>query len=99
MKSCVYCTAMGNLMQILNINVCLLFLITYVVGLITLVRLKINSQDIISERASAKIRGTIVRMGLFSLLMFVFVMVTFVCHMYEFHHHDEWKDSFRKFIM
>jgi len=73
--------------------------ITYVVGLVTLVRLKINSQDIVSERASAKIRETIARMGFFSLLMFVFVMVTFVCHMYEFHHHDKWKESFRKFIM
>jgi smoothened protein len=73
--------------------------ITCVVGLITLVRLKISSQDIISEKASTKIRQTIVRIGLFSLLMFVFVMVTFVCHVYEFHHHDGWKDSFRKFIM
>jgi len=72
---------------------------TCVVGLITLVRLKINSQDIISERASTKIRQTIVRIGLFSLLMFVFVMVTFVCHVYEFHHHDGWRDSFRKFIV
>jgi smoothened protein len=71
----------------------------YVVGLVTLVRLKINSQDIISERASTKIRETIVRMGLFLLLMFVFVMVTFVCHVYEFHHHTEWKESFRKFIV
>jgi len=70
-----------------------------VVGLITLVRLKINSQDIISERASTKIRQTIVRIGLFSLLMFVFVMVTFVCHVYEFQHHDGWRDSFRKFIV
>jgi smoothened protein len=70
-----------------------------VVGLITLVRLKINSQDIISERASTKIRRTIVRIGLFSLLMFVFAMVTFVCHVYEFQHHDGWRDSFRKFVV
>jgi smoothened protein len=70
-----------------------------VVGLITLVRLKINSEDIISERASTKIRQTIVRIGLFSLLMFVFVMVTFVCHVYEFQHHDGWRESFRKFIV
>ena len=62
-----------------------------VVGLITLVHLKISSQQIISERASAKIRETIVRMGLFSLL-------TFVCHIYEFQHHGQWKESFRRFI-
>ncbi|XP_069696692.1 protein smoothened isoform X2 [Periplaneta americana] len=68
-------------------------------GLITLVRLKINSQEIISERASAKIRETIVRMGLFSLFTFVFVLVTFVCHVYEFHHHSDWRESFRKFIV
>ncbi|KAJ9592920.1 hypothetical protein L9F63_015425, partial [Diploptera punctata] len=67
-------------------------------GLITLIYLKISSQQIISERASAKIRETIVRMGLFSLLTLVFVLVTFVCHMYEFQHHNQWKESFRKFI-
>ncbi|XP_066992573.2 protein smoothened isoform X2 [Anabrus simplex] len=68
-------------------------------GMITLVRLKITSEEIISERASAKIRETIVRMGLFSLFILVFVIVTFVCHIYEFLHHGEWKESFRNYII
>ena len=68
-------------------------------GLITLVRLKVSSQEIISEKASAKIRETIVRMGLFSFLTLVFGLVTFVCHMYEFKHQHEWEESFRKFIV
>ncbi|XP_024944001.1 protein smoothened isoform X2 [Cephus cinctus] len=68
-------------------------------GLITLIRLKISSQEIISERASSKIRETIVRMGLFSIFTFVAVIVTFYCHIYEFQHSWEWKQSFRDYMI
>ncbi|XP_066597642.1 protein smoothened [Prorops nasuta] len=68
-------------------------------GLITLIRLKITSQEIISERASSKIRETIVRMGLFSIFTFAAVVVTFYCHIYEFQHSWEWKQSFRDYMI
>ncbi|XP_075238286.1 smoothened, frizzled class receptor [Lycorma delicatula] len=68
-------------------------------GLLTLIRLKINSQEIVSERASAKIRETIVRMGFFSLLIFVIAVTSFVCHIYEFRHSSSWKESFRRYIV
>ncbi|XP_012278979.1 protein smoothened [Orussus abietinus] len=68
-------------------------------GLITLIRLKISSQEIISERASSKIRETIVRMGLFSIFAFAAVVITFYCHIYEFQHSWEWKQSFRNYMI
>ncbi|KAK9308461.1 hypothetical protein QLX08_001620 [Tetragonisca angustula] len=68
-------------------------------GLITLIRLKISSQEIISERASSKIRETIVRMGLFSIFTFAAVVVTFYCHIYEFQHSEVWHQSFRNYMI
>ncbi|XP_071856157.1 smoothened, frizzled class receptor isoform X2 [Bombus fervidus] len=68
-------------------------------GLITLIRLKISSQEIISERASSKIRETIVRTGLFSIFTFAAVVVTFYCHIYEFQHSEEWRQSFRNYMI
>ncbi|XP_034246116.1 smoothened homolog isoform X2 [Thrips palmi] len=68
-------------------------------GLITLIKVKINSHEIISERASAKIRETIVRMGFFTLFTFIFVVATFVVHIYEFQHRRSWKESFRTFMI
>lgn len=68
-------------------------------GLITLIKVKINSHEIISERASAKIRETIVRMGFFTLFTFVFVVATFVVHVYEFQHRRSWRESFRTFMI
>lgn len=68
-------------------------------GLITLIRLKISSQEIISEKASSKIRETIVRVGLFSAFTFAAVISTFYCHMYDFEHSEEWKQNFRDFIL
>ncbi|XP_049856044.1 smoothened homolog [Schistocerca gregaria] len=68
-------------------------------GLVTLIRLKIGSHDIISPTASAKIRETIVRMGLFSLFLLVLVLVTFTCHVYEYRNQAKWNYSFRKYIV
>lgn len=68
-------------------------------GLFTLIKVKINSNEIISERASAKIRETIVRMGFFTLFTFIFVVATFVVHIYEFQHRRSWKESFRTYII
>nr|CAD7430029.1 unnamed protein product [Timema monikensis] len=67
--------------------------------ILTLVSLKITSEEIISEQASAKIRETIMRIGFFSLLMLVFVLTTFVCHVYEFQNRHEWWASFRSYII
>lgn len=65
----------------------------------TLIQLKIDSREIISARASSKIRSTIVRMGLFSLLIIVFGITTFVCNIYNFINEPQWKESLRLYIM
>ncbi|XP_063227815.1 protein smoothened isoform X2 [Bacillus rossius redtenbacheri] len=68
-------------------------------GLLTLVRLKVTSQEVISEHANAKIRETIVRLSLFSMFAVVFVLATVVCHVYEFRHGQEWQESFREHVV
>ncbi|XP_011868773.1 PREDICTED: protein smoothened isoform X2 [Vollenhovia emeryi] len=68
-------------------------------GLYTLIRLKISSQEIISERASSKIKQTIVRMGLFSIAILAAVVVTFYCHIYEIQNSQQWKQSFRSYMI
>ncbi|XP_012235045.2 protein smoothened isoform X2 [Linepithema humile] len=68
-------------------------------GLYTLIRLKISSQEIISERASSKIKQTILRMGLFSILTFAAIVITFYCHIYEFQHSWQWHRSFRNYMI
>lgn len=68
-------------------------------GLYTLIRLKISSQEIISERASSKIKQTIVRMGFFSIAILAAVVVTFYCEIYEIQHSWEWRQSFRSYMI
>ncbi|XP_011634668.1 LOW QUALITY PROTEIN: protein smoothened, partial [Pogonomyrmex barbatus] len=68
-------------------------------GLYTLIRLKISSQEIISERASSKIKQTIVRMGLFSIAALAAVIVTFYCHIYEIQNSWQWRQSFRSYMI
>lgn len=68
-------------------------------GMLTLIRLKITSKEIISTRASNKIRETIVRMGICSLLTLIFILATIVCHVNEFKNSDVWVESLRKHIM
>ncbi|XP_012541511.1 protein smoothened isoform X2 [Monomorium pharaonis] len=68
-------------------------------GLYTLIRLKISSQEIISERASSKIKQTIVRMGLFSIATLAAVVVTFYCHIYEIQNSQQWQENFRSYMI
>ncbi|CAH1406701.1 unnamed protein product [Nezara viridula] len=68
-------------------------------GLMTLIRLKVDSEEIISERASAKIRETILRMGIFSGLLLTFGFITFICHYYEGRNSDLWDQSFKAYIL
>ncbi|XP_014468938.1 PREDICTED: protein smoothened-like isoform X2 [Dinoponera quadriceps] len=68
-------------------------------GLFTLIRLKISSREIMSERASAKIRETIIRMGLFFIFTLAAVGVTFYCHIYEYMHSWQWRQSFRNYMV
>ncbi|XP_022199353.2 protein smoothened [Nilaparvata lugens] len=68
-------------------------------ALATLIRLKIESQEIISERARGKISETIIRMAIFSILIFIVGITSFICHIYEMKHSDSWKESFRRYLV
>ncbi|EDS37618.1 smoothened [Culex quinquefasciatus] len=81
--------------------VCVLFIGGYFLGrgLLTLIKLKISSKEIISARASKKIRQTIVRMGICTMLTFVFIVATVFCHIHEFRHAESWALSLKNYII
>lgn len=68
-------------------------------GMIILINLKISSKQVISPRASKKIRQSIIRMGICSLLILMFIVTTIVCHIYEFKNSINWAVSLKNFIM
>uniref|UniRef100_A0A336K3M0 Protein smoothened n=1 Tax=Culicoides sonorensis TaxID=179676 RepID=A0A336K3M0_CULSO len=68
-------------------------------GLITLIRLKISSKEIISSRASKKIRQSIVRMGLCSIFILVFKLATLICHINEFRNSPIWAENLKDYII
>ncbi|GJQ72421.1 smo [Trypoxylus dichotomus] len=67
-------------------------------GLILLIRVKIESRDIISVHSSRKIRSNIVRMGVFALFMFVFSIITFIYHGYRSMNYETWEKSLQSYI-
>ncbi|RZC37430.1 smoothened [Asbolus verrucosus] len=68
-------------------------------GLILLIKVKIDSREIISEHSSRKIRSNIVRMGVFTLFMIVFCIITFIYHGYVFINSDSWSSSLQSYIL
>ncbi|KAG5887266.1 hypothetical protein JTB14_015703 [Gonioctena quinquepunctata] len=68
-------------------------------GLILLIKVKIESREIISEHSSRKIRMNIVRMGVFTLFMIIFCIITFWYHHYIFQNTKLWKDSLQSYIL
>ncbi|XP_059052544.1 protein smoothened-like isoform X2 [Achroia grisella] len=68
-------------------------------GVFSLIAVRVSSKDVISPKASNKIRQTITRCSLTAALVAVFICVTFACHIYEFRNADLWKDSFKKNII
>ncbi|XP_023023019.1 smoothened, frizzled class receptor [Leptinotarsa decemlineata] len=68
-------------------------------GLILLIKVKIESREIISDHASRKIRMNIVRMGVFTLFMIMFCIITFGYHHYTFQNTKLWRDSLQNYIL
>ncbi|XP_055640934.1 protein smoothened [Toxorhynchites rutilus septentrionalis] len=81
--------------------VCVLIIGGYFLGrgLLTLIKLKISSKEIISARASKKIRQTIVRMGICTMFTFVFIVATIFCHLHEFKNSESWSIALRNYII
>lgn len=68
-------------------------------GILFLYRIKKDSQQILSEKASSKIREMIIRIMIFYSLCVSFVFMTFLFHFYEFTSEESWQKSFRNYIL
>ncbi|XP_011168760.2 protein smoothened isoform X2 [Solenopsis invicta] len=68
-------------------------------GLYTLIRLKISSQEIISKRASSKIKKTIFKIVIFSIMTLLTVIMTFYYYIYEIQNLHQWQESFRNYMI
>ncbi|XP_072400944.1 protein smoothened isoform X2 [Diabrotica undecimpunctata] len=68
-------------------------------GLLLLIKVKIESREIISEHSSRKIRSNIVRMGVFTIFMIVFCVITFGYHHYLFENSKQWHESLQNYIL
>lgn len=81
--------------------ICVLFVGGYFLGrgMIILIKLKISSKQIISSRASKKIKQSIVRMGICSIITFVLILVTIFCHINEFSNTHNWALELRSYII
>lgn len=67
-------------------------------GMITLCKLRKSNPNFLSSRAAHKIKETIVRVGIFSVISFLTVFITFACHVYEYHNQHKWELSYMMFI-
>ncbi len=68
-------------------------------GLLVLVRLRLGSAHVISASANSKLRSTIVRLVSFAVTVVACVVLTLYCHVYEFQRQDDWKISFRSYMV
>ncbi|XP_068128728.1 protein smoothened [Hyperolius riggenbachi] len=68
-------------------------------GVMTLFSIKSNHPGLLSEKAASKINETMLRLGIFGVLAFGFVLLTFTCHFYDFFHQAEWERSFREYVL
>ncbi|KAK5641587.1 hypothetical protein RI129_010134 [Pyrocoelia pectoralis] len=68
-------------------------------GLLVLIRVKIDSKNVISDHSSRKIRSNIVRMGVFALFMVIFCIITFIYHIYIFVNSETWTNSLHNYVI
>ncbi|XP_078718539.1 protein smoothened isoform X2 [Lampetra fluviatilis] len=68
-------------------------------GMFTLFRIRRSHPGLLSQKASTKIQETIVRLGVFGVLAWGFVLLTFGCHIYDFLHREQWQRSLREYIL
>nr|ALS19773.1 smoothened [Novocrania anomala] len=74
-------------------------LVFLVMGLITLINLRKDSPGVVSDKATAKIRETIFRIGIFAAIALIFVIVTFAVHLYIFSKETEWTEAFKEYAI
>ncbi|XP_033097394.1 smoothened homolog [Anneissia japonica] len=68
-------------------------------GLMTLCGLQRGGHSLLNEKASARISRTIARIGVFAVLAFSFIFISFACHLYEFTNQEAWEKGFRDYMV
>ncbi|KAF7282687.1 hypothetical protein GWI33_002154 [Rhynchophorus ferrugineus] len=68
-------------------------------GLTLLIKVKIESKEVISLHSARKIQSNIVRMTVFTIFMVVFCIVTIGYHVYEAVNRDQWNESLENYIV
>ncbi|XP_065218384.1 protein smoothened [Planococcus citri] len=81
----------------------LLFLVVgwllFMKGVVTLLWFKMTNKEHISPKSNKTVWTNIFRVLIFSNFILLFGVVTFIYHIYEYLHHEEWKNSLRKSII
>ncbi|ESO85352.1 hypothetical protein LOTGIDRAFT_195892, partial [Lottia gigantea] len=72
----------------------LFFLIS---GLVTLIKIRKAAPIFLNAKATSKLRETIYRLGTFSCLSLLFVLVTLSVHIYTFANEHLWRESFSQY--
>ncbi|XP_012942595.1 smoothened homolog [Aplysia californica] len=67
-------------------------------GVYTLIKIRKEAPVFIPEKTFSKIRDTILRLGIFTAVALIFVLITFAVHVYIFASEDRWKSSFREYM-
>ncbi|KAF6027993.1 SMO [Bugula neritina] len=68
-------------------------------GVVLLYKVRQCSDGIRNNKAAAKLTTTILRLGIFSTLAFIFVTLTLIIHIYDFNHKDLWEKSFKTYTI
>ncbi|CAB3996833.1 smoothened homolog [Paramuricea clavata] len=67
-------------------------------GLLILWKLRKTNPHFLSQRSASRIKETIVRIGIFAFLAFIFVGTTFACHLYDYHNQKIWERGYRQYM-
>ncbi|CAK8689281.1 unnamed protein product [Clavelina lepadiformis] len=67
-------------------------------GLFALFSIRKGHPGLLSDSAISKINWTMIRIGVFTVLAFVFVFITFAAHVYDYSHQALWEKSFKEYI-
>nr|CAB3266401.1 smoothened protein [Phallusia mammillata] len=67
-------------------------------GLVILFSIRTGHSGLLNDKSLSKITWTMIRIGVFTVLAFIFVFVTFAVHVYDFTNQAAWDRSFREYI-
>ncbi|KAJ8021011.1 Smoothened-like [Holothuria leucospilota] len=67
-------------------------------GVITLCHVDRDNPGLLSNKAAARIKGTIARIGVFAALNLMYVLITLACHVYVYANQEHWEDGLQEYL-